>query len=196
MHRSLIRILTAAAVSAVSCPVQAAASAALESLPALQVLPYMGTWYQVAYFPNVFQRQCVSDTTAVYRQREDGSVQVTNRCRTADGALDEATGLARPTGQIREGVLAPAQLEVSFLPTWLRWLPFGWGRYWVIQHAEDGRYAVVSEPTRQYLWVLSRTPSLSSADESTIRLRLAEQGFGMSVNWKAHPHRAGSAGAQ
>ena len=34
---------------------QAPAAAPLESLPALQVPPYMGTWYQVALFPNVFQ---------------------------------------------------------------------------------------------------------------------------------------------
>jgi apolipoprotein D and lipocalin family protein len=155
----------------------------------------MGTWYQVAYFPNVFQRQCVSDTTAVYRQREDGQVEVINRCRTADGALDEADGIARPTGQLIGGVLSPAQLEVSFLPQWLRWMPFGWGRYWVIQLADDGRYAVVSEPTRQYLWVLSRTPALSTADESVIRARLAEQGFGALANWRAHPHRGGTVGA-
>lgn len=195
MHRPLIPVLTALALAWGAVEGRAAEADALQSLPSLQVAPYMGTWYQVAYFPNVFQRQCVSDTSATYRQRDDGQVEVINRCRTADGALDEAAGLARPTGQLRDGVLSPAQLEVSFLPSWLRWLPFGWGRYWVIQLADDGRYAVVSEPTRQYLWVLSRTPALSSADESAIRARLAEQGFGTLANWRVHPHRGGSVGA-
>lgn len=195
MHRSLIPILTAVALGAASVQGHASEPEALKSLPSLQVSPYMGTWYQVAYFPNVFQRQCVSDTTAVYRQRDDGQVEVINRCRTADGVLDEADGIARPTGQLIGGVLSPAQLEVSFLPQWLRWLPFGWGRYWVIQLADDGRYAVVSEPTRQYLWVLSRTPALSKADESVIRARLAEQGFGALSNWRAHPHRGSTVGA-
>ena len=154
-----------------------APAAALESLPALEVPPYMGTWYQVALFPNVFQRQCVSDTTATYRQLPDGAVEVKNRCRMADGRFDEALGQARPVGKITGTSLAPARLQVSFLPAWLRWLPVGWGRYWVIQLADDGRYAVISEPSREYLWILSRQPSLSTADEAAIRTRLTQQGF-------------------
>lgn len=150
---------------------------ALQSLPTLNVTAYMGTWYQVALFPNRFQRQCVSHTTALYRLRADGTVDVTNRCRLADGSWDDAAGLARPTGVIEGQRLTPARLEVSFLPAALRWLPVGWGRYWVIQLADDGRYAVVSEPTREYLWVLSRQPVLAAADESAIRSKLVTQGY-------------------
>jgi apolipoprotein D and lipocalin family protein len=166
------------------------APAPLQSLPALEVLPYMGTWYQVAWFPNRFQRQCVSDTSATYRQRPDDAVEVLNRCRTAEDRFDEALGLARPTGRLQGSRLEPAQLEVSFLPAWLRWLPVGWGRYWVIQLADDGRYAVISEPTREYLWVLARQPVLTPADETAIRSRLAQQGFGDLSRWQAHPHTA------
>jgi len=149
----------------------------LQSLPELKVTPYMGRWYQVALIPNRFQRQCVSDTTADYRQLPDGTVEVGNRCRLADGRLDEAIGRARPIGELVGDRLVPARLEVSFLPAWLRWLPVGWGSYWVIQLADDGRYAVVGEPSRQYLWVLSRTPQLVPADDSAIRSKLAEQGY-------------------
>ena len=162
--------------------------APLQSLPALEVPPYMGTWYQVALFPNVFQRQCVTDTTAAYRQLPDGTVEVKNRCRTADGRMDEALGQARPTGTLTGTTLAPARLEVSFLPAWLRWLPVGWGRYWVIQMAEDGRYAVISEPKREYLWILSRQPRLSPADEAAIRSRLAQQGFSDLSKLQMHRH--------
>jgi apolipoprotein D and lipocalin family protein len=168
--------------------VVAAAAAPLQSLPSLEVPPYMGLWYQVALFPNVFQRQCVSDTTATYRQLPDGTVEVKNRCRTADGRMDEALGQARPTGTLTGTTLAPARLEVSFLPAWLRWLPVGWGRYWVIQLAEEGRYAVISEPTREYLWILSRQPRLSPADEAAIRGRLAQQGFGDLSKLQIHRH--------
>ena len=165
-----------------------AASAPLQSLPSLEIPPYMGTWYQVALFPNVFQRQCVSDTTATYRQLPDGTVEVLNRCRTADGRMDDATGNARPTGTLSGSTLAPAQLKVSFLPAWLRWMPVGWGAYWVIQLAEDGRYAVISEPSRQYLWILSRQPRLTSADEAAIRSRLAQQGFSDLSKLQMHRH--------
>ena len=180
-------LLTGPAVMA-QAPAAPATTAPLESLPALQVPPYMGTWYQVALFPNVFQRQCVSDTTATYRQLPDGTVEVLNRCRTADGRMDDATGNARPTGALSGSTLAPAQLKVSFLPAWLRWMPVGWGAYWVIQLAEDGRYAVISEPSRQYLWILSRQPRLTSADEAAIRSRLAQQGFNDLSKLQMHTH--------
>jgi apolipoprotein D and lipocalin family protein len=160
--------------------------APLAALPTLDIPSYMGTWYQVAWFPNRFQKQCVADTSAIYRRTPEG-VEVTNRCRNAEGKIESIVGLARPAGsEIRGDALQPAQLEVSFLPRWLRWLPI-WGSYWVIQLADDGRYAVVSEPTREYLWVLSRTPGLAPADESAIRSRLAQQGFDL-ARWQTHPH--------
>jgi len=158
----------------------------LSALPELQLQPYLGTWYQVALFPNRFQRQCVSDTTATYRLKDNGRLEVRNRCRQADGSLDEAVGEARTVRPVEQGVVRPAQLRVSFLPSWLRWLPVGEGDYWVIQRPDDGRYAVISEPTRRYLWVLSRTPRLSPDDESAIRSRLQAQGFDLSA-WTAHP---------
>ncbi len=161
--------------------------APLPALPSLEISAYMGTWYQVAWFPNRFQSQCVADTSATYRQLDGGQVEVTNRCRRADGTMESITGLARPAGaQVNGTKLEPAQLEVSFLPGWLRWLPI-WGRYWVIQLADDGRYAVVSEPGREYLWVLARAPKLLPADETAIRSRLLEQGFDL-TRWQAHPH--------
>jgi apolipoprotein D and lipocalin family protein len=160
----------------------------LQALPTLQVQPYMGSWYQVAWFPNRFQRQCASDTTATYRLLDGGLVEVLNRCRRADGREESVTGVARPDGStLQDGLLQPAKLEVSFLPAFLRWLPF-WGRYWVIQLADDGRYAVVSEASREYLWVLSRTPTLSDADETAIRFQLQQQGFADLSAWQRHPH--------
>ena len=166
-----------------------AAAAPLQSLAELDLASYAGTWYQVALYPNAFQRQCVSDTSATYTLLPDGRVEVLNRCRVADGSIESAKGEARATGRVDGQVVRPAQLEVSFLPRWLRWLPFGWGRYWVVRLAEDGRYAVVSEPSREYLWVLSRTPGVSSDDESAIRSWLEAQGFDL-ARLQRHPHTA------
>ena len=175
-----------AATTATAATTQSAPPEPLAALPRLDVPGYMGTWYQVAWFPNRFQKQCVSNTTATYRRVAEG-VEVLNRCRLADGRIDDVLGLARPAGSVLAGDrLEPAKLEVSFLPGWLRWLPI-WGAYWVIQRADDGRYAVISEASRKYLWVLSRTPQLSAADETAIRSRLVQQGFDLSP-WQAHPH--------
>lgn len=178
----------AALAPTTSATAQTAPAEPLAALPSLDVPGYMGTWYQVAWFPNRFQKQCVRDTAATYRRVPEG-VEVLNRCRLADGRIDDVLGLARPAGSVLAGdKLAPARLEVSFLPRALRWLPV-WGDYWVIQRADDGRYAVVSEASRKYLWVLSRTPQLSAADETAIRSRLVQQGFDLSP-WQAHLHTA------
>jgi len=186
--KPLLSLLRAAALaSGVAATTPAAAQPApVTALPVLDIPAYMGTWYQVAWFPNRFQKQCVSDTAATYRRIPEG-VEVTNRCRNAAGEVESIVGLARPDGATISGdKLAPAQLEVSFLPGWLRWLPI-WGSYWVIQLADDGRYAVVGEPGREYLWVLSRTPGLAPADESAIRSRLVQQGYDLG-RWQNHKH--------
>ncbi|HVK31671.1 MAG TPA: lipocalin family protein [Burkholderiaceae bacterium] len=178
-------LLLAMAVGAVR-----AEPAALQPLPALDVAPYMGTWYQVLWFPNFFQRQCVADTAATYRDLGDGTVEVLNRCRRADGSFDSVRGIARPprgVARVEGGQLKPARLEVSFLPTWLRWTGIGWGAYWVVDLAPDGRYAIVSEASREYLWVLSRQPALTAADEALVRSRLQALGFDLS-KLQAHPH--------
>lgn len=172
-----------------SAQAQNATTPPLESVAQLDVRQYMGTWYQVALYPNRFQSQCVADTTANYRALPDGTVEVTNRCRNAQGAMEEAVGLARPEGSLAAGQLAPAQLRVTFVPTWLRWLPMVWGRYWVVQLPADYRYVVVSEPDREYLWVLSRTPQLSTADDAVVRERLKAQGFDL-TRLQAHPQAA------
>ncbi|MEY4763660.1 MAG: hypothetical protein RI907_333 [Pseudomonadota bacterium] len=178
----------AASVAPVSAQTHSPA-APLAALPSLDVPAYMGTWYQVAWFPNRFQSQCVADTAATYRQLDGGRVDVVNRCRRADGQIEDITGVARPAGSVLKGNrLEPAQLEVSFLPAALRWLPI-WGRYWVVDLASDGRYAVVSEPQREYLWVLARAPRLSADDELAIRSLLTRLGFDLS-RWQAHPHSA------
>lgn len=190
------RLTTAALVATACCAPVVAANPTTTPPPSLQALPslnlngYLGRWYQQALYPNFFQRVCVSDTTATYRDRGDGTIAVTNRCRKEDGTFTEVTGQARPPGgahAIRNGMLQPAKLEVRFAPDWLAWLPMVWGRYWVVELAGDGRYAIVSEPDSEYLWVLSREPKLSTADQSEIRSRLTALGFDLS-KLQMHPH--------
>jgi len=178
-----------AAICLAAGALTSAAPPPLQALPALEVTGYMGLWYQVAWYPNRFQSQCVSDTRANYSLRADGRIDVVNRCTLADGRSDQALGIARPVGRIDGTLLQPAQLEVSFLPAMLRWLPFGWGSYWVVDLAPDGRYALVSEPTREYLWVLARQPQLAPGDEAAVRETLSRLGFDLK-RLVAHSQRA------
>jgi apolipoprotein D and lipocalin family protein len=182
----------ALAVAASAASAQPTAPSPLQPLPNLDVASYMGTWYQVLWIPNRFQKQCASDTAATYRDLGNGTVEVVNRCRLTDGRTDSVTGVARPPSgiaRIDAGRLQPARLEVSFLPAWLRWTGVGWGAYWVIDLAVDGRYAIVSEASREYLWVLSRQPALTPQDEAAVRAKLQALGFDL-AQVQAHRHLA------
>ena len=149
-----------------------AASGPLQTVPSVDWVRYMGTWHEVAKYPNWFQRQCVADTSATYSLQPDGTVQVRNRCRRADGRMDEALGVARRIG----GDTSP-RAQVRFAPDWLAWLPVVWGSYWVVALEADYQWVVVSEPGREYLWVLARTPTLAPAVMAQVESVLRQNGF-------------------
>ena len=56
-------------------------------------------------------------------------------------------------------------------------LPFVWGDYWVIDLEQDYQLVAVSEPRRQYLWILSRTPQVEPVRYQRLLSRLHQQGF-------------------
>lgn len=147
----------------------------LQTIERLDVARYLGTWYEIAKYPNRFQRQCVSDTQALYRQRDDGQLDVVNRCRQANGEMTEAVGRARQIGAADS-----PKLEVRFAPAWLSWLPMVWGNYWVIDLDPAYQMVAVSEPKREYLWVLSRTPAVDAAAYQALLARLQAKGFDLS----------------
>lgn len=125
---------------------------------------YAGTWFEIAHFPMFFQRQCLGDTTANYQITETGDVTVTNRCRTESG-FDQAVGKATAV----EGG-HNARLKVSFF-----W-PFR-SDYWIIGLDPEYRWAVVGNPNRKYLWVLSRTPQLAKDQLDAALASATAQGY-------------------
>lgn len=144
----------------------------LTTIETFDVPRYMGTWYEIAKFPNWFQRECAGSTKAEYSLKSDGKVQVINRCRLKNGEMNEATGTARQVG----GAASP-KLEVRFAPAWLSFIPAVWGDYWVIDLDDGYRLVAVSEPARKYLWVLSRTPRISQATYDEVLIRLTKKGY-------------------
>ena len=144
----------------------------LSTIASLDVPRYMGTWYEIAKFPNRFQKDCVSHTTATYSLRDDGTVAVVNRCRQADGKQEVAEGVAKQIG----GSTAPT-LKVRFAPAIFSFLPFVWGDYWVVDLDANYQLAAVSEPEGEYLWILSRTPTVDAAQYQALVARLASKGL-------------------
>ena len=110
---------------------------------------YAGRWYEIARYPNSFERDCVG-ATADYTPRDDGRIEVVNTCfeSTLDGPERVVEGSARVADPTTN-----AKLRVTFF-----W-PFE-GDYWIIDLDEDYEYAVVGEPSRSFLWILSRTPQM------------------------------------
>jgi apolipoprotein D and lipocalin family protein len=146
--------------------------APLVSVPSVDVPRYMGTWHEIAKYPNWFQRKCVSSTQATYTLQADGRVQVLNRCKTEKGEWTEALGAARQIG----GPNSP-RLKVRFAPEWLSLIPMVWGDYWIIDLDPNYQWVVVSEPKREYLWILSRTPQMPAATYQDLLGKLHDRGF-------------------
>jgi len=154
---------------------QASAQQADQSVKTIAVLDvprYLGTWYEIAKFPNWFQKKCVGNTKAIYTAKPDGNLRVLNSCKTAGGETSEAEGAARQIG-----AKDSPRLEVRFAPEWLSFLPLVWGDYWVIDLDPQYQVAAVSDPRREYLWVLSRTPQLDPKVYEELLQRLKQQQF-------------------
>ena len=144
----------------------------VKSIDRIEIARYMGSWYEIAKFPNWFQRKCAQNTQATYQLLNPAQIQVLNQCQTANGEAIQALGMARPRAN---GL--PAQLEVRFAPSWMGWLPFTWGNYWVLDLDADYQLAAVGDPSRNYLWILSRQPTISEASYKALTQRLAMMGF-------------------
>ncbi len=145
-------------------PAVALTQAPVFSVPAVDLSRYSGKWFEIASFPMFFQRNCVADATAEYVAGTGGALSVRNRCRT-DAGFDEATGKAT----VVEG-FGNSRLKVSFF-----W-PFK-ADYWVLGLDPDYRWAVVGNPNRKYLWVLSRTPQLPPRLMEAALASATAQGF-------------------
>lgn len=139
----------------------------LETVPSVDVSRYLGTWHEIASFPQSFQKGCTATTATYTLAEKPGEIVVENRCNkgTVGGPEEIATGRARVVDASTN-----AKLEVSFFG------PF-WGAYWVIDLGDDYEFAVVGHPGRDYLWVLSRTPTMDPAVYEGILLRLRAKGY-------------------
>lgn len=138
----------------------------LQTVPRVDLQKYLGKWYEIAAYPQRFQKGCFA-STAEYSLSDKGYIIVENRCRK--GSINGEPGYIKGKAFV-EKHSGNARLKVQFF-----W-PFK-GKYWIIDLADDYSYAVVSHPNRQYLWILSRTPNMDKTIFEQITGRLKENGF-------------------
>lgn len=137
---------------------------------------YQGTWYELARLPMFFQRNC-AQSQAHYRLQDDGSIAVTNRCRTREGEWIEARGQAVAQQQGRTD-----RLWVSFDNWFSRLFPgVARGDYWVLYLEDDYQAVLVGNPNRDYLWLLARQPEVPAELRERLLAEAQARGYDTSA---------------
>jgi len=128
---------------------------------ALDLNRYLGEWYEIARFDHSFERG-VEKAKANYTLNEDGTIKVVNS-GVKDGKPKTAIGKGKRTE-------TPALLRVSFFG------PF-YADYRVMMIDKDYTYALVGSGNADYLWILSRTPSLDDDAKGAILDEIHRRGY-------------------
>lgn len=172
MFKTIVCTALAAAAHAAPVPV----------VPSLNVTQYMGEWYQLADYPQFYEILCKDCTTATYTLEKDGTVGVHNECRSSK--------TADPTGITGVATIPdskePAKLKVKFFKLFS-------ADYWIMKLGplvkNQYSYALVSDPTRESCYVLSRTPTVANSTLAEIHSFLSDNGF--DLNKLRHTDQAG-----
>lgn len=131
----------------------------LKTVKKVDIEKYKGTWYEIARFEHFFEKGC-KNVTATYEIKDNGNIKVINRCTNIEGGKKkEAVGEAYAIDD------SNSKLKVSFFK------PF-YGDYWILDLDENYNYALVGSPNREYLWILSRTKTISDEVKNSILEKL------------------------
>tara|TARA_B100000676_G_C17924335_1_gene757253 strand:- start:465 stop:1064 length:600 start_codon:yes stop_codon:yes gene_type:complete len=126
---------------------------------------YKGIWYEIMRLDHSFERG-LSNVTANYGLRKDGTISVLNRgFNRKECRWEEAKGSARFQGDKKV-----ASLSVTFF-----W-PFS-GGYHVFELGEQYNYALVAGPSLDYLWLLGRKPTLNKEVKDKLISKARISGF-------------------
>lgn len=142
----------------------------LETVKYVDINKYSGKWFEIASFPQIFQKGCHC-TTAEYTMTPKGYIEVFNQCNK--GSINGKTSSIKGKAFVEKNS-GNAKLKVQFF-----W-PFR-VKYWIIDLGKQYEYAVVGHPNRKYLWILSRTTSIDAAEYENILERIKQKGFNISL---------------
>ena len=143
-------------------------TAPLQTVGQLDVKKYSGTWYEIARITHSFERG-LDKVSATYTLRNDGKISVLNKgSKGSPEVVKTAKGVAWTPDPSQ-----PGQLKVQFF-----W-PFA-GNYWIIDLDEDYQHALIGDPSRKYLWILSRTKTMEPEVYTRLMDIAAKAGFDIS----------------
>ncbi|MGB3643561.1 MAG: lipocalin family protein [Mesorhizobium sp.] len=144
---------------------------AVTAIPSLDLSRYLGKWYELCRLPMQYEDATASDITARYSLNDSGTVRVDNRCFDEDGQPQQSVGEATPVDD------TGSRLTVTFLPKFMRWIPFTSGDYWVLKLDPDYQISLVGTPDRRYLWLLCRSSNLPQDTRDEYLAEARRQGF-------------------
>ncbi|XP_027329923.1 temperature-induced lipocalin-1-like [Abrus precatorius] len=148
----------------------------------LDLKRYMGRWYEIACFPSRFQPSDGMDTRATYTLNDDGTVHVLNETWSG-GKRSFIEGTAYKADPNSD----EAKLKVRFyVPPFLPIIPVT-GDYWVLFIDHDYQYAVIGQPSRRYLWILSRKNHVDEETYNELVQKAKDEGYDVSKLHKT-PH--------
>ena len=167
-------IAAGAAVLLAACAVSRAKSTGdIPAVAVLDVKRYAGCWYEIARLPHAFENGLVG-VTATYALKEDGTISVLNQ--GYKGSLQGVRKSANGTAWVPDTNM-PARLSVRFF-----W-PFT-AEYRVIALDENYRHALVTSSTKDYLWILSRSPQMDAATYERLVEFARARGFAVARLYK------------
>lgn len=170
-RRQFLRSVPAAGLVVVGAACSSPSSAAVTTVDSIDVARYLGRWYDVASVKQFFSVGLVN-ITAEYSLRPDGNIQVRNT-----GFYGGPTGLkSQIVGSAFPVDASNARLNVSFTGSNTSNGP---GNYWVVDIDPDYQWAIVSDPTGQSCFFLTRTPDLSDETYADLRARAAARGVNL-----------------
>lgn len=160
MLLTIIALLLAAELLSAAAPVQ--------TVPKVDLQRYLGKWYQIAYFPTKFQPNKGGMVTAEYSLDKKGNIRVVNTSYKDDEGR-----------QLREQATAKAwSVDKSNSKLKVKFVWFVSGDYWIVKLDDQNySYSVVSDPSRKYLWILSRSPVMDKRVYKEITDFLSQNGW-------------------
>jgi apolipoprotein D and lipocalin family protein len=166
LSAAFVPILLLIGVCALNSSTVLAQQGTVTAVPAVDLKRYSGRWFEIAKLPNKFQKQCYGNTTTTFNtKREDGEMEILNRCLQKNGMVDQLRGEAKVID-----ASSNAKMKISFPK-------FSSNSFWIVDLDQNYQYAVVTNPDREYLWILSRVPEMDDATYQQILRRIERMGF-------------------
>jgi apolipoprotein D and lipocalin family protein len=112
-----------------------------------------GSYHEIARIPNEFQKPCQSEVMTTYAVTSGGRLDVFVRCGRVNAVELEVRGVGRLSSD-------GDQIEVRFAAPWLSFGRRRWPNYEILAAGPEYGYVVLGDPSRTYLWILSRLPRM------------------------------------